>query len=670
MGRPGWYYDHPPACTCYDCNEGGNRGRRARVLVDYDDQDNGSRRGGGNQTAGWGCISKITLWGVFALAALVAYIVADQVVIRLFEPEPEPALLALAPTNTPIPTASPTLAPTHTPTATNTPMPTATPTLAPTLTATATNTPTLTSTPTYTPMHTPTATNTPIPTSTPTPLPTLPPTATPPVCGYVELVLMGAGKKHKPCYTPTPTPASESVVALGSTATRTPAPSETSTAMPTLPPVPTATPTLAPTETPTVTPTPTLAPTETLTARPTRAHTPPKTPTVVSTLAPFRAPTAWPTHTPAPSNTPTPVSTSTPFSAPTAIPTHTPTSLPTPSVSLRHIDLKRFMLDLINEARVAALAPPVVLGDNIAAQLHAEAMLANCFSGHWGVDGLKPYMRYSLAGGYQSNAENWSGLDYCIKAADGYRAISNFRENVRNAMEGLMNSPGHRRTILNKWHKKVNIGLARDAYNYKVVQHFEGDYVEYGKLPAIENGRLSFSGTAKNGATFAEESDLGVQLYYDPPPYNLTSGQVSRTYCYGSGMQVASFRPPLPQGWFYREDEFIRTYSPCPDPYDVPSDAPPARSYDEAHAIWQAAYDASQNRTERAIIVPWITASEWTAKGKAFSVSVNINDALKGRSAGGVYTVLVWGNIGGESVPISEYSIFRRVTPPDTYTPR
>lgn len=328
------------------------------------------------------------------------------------------------------------------------------------------------------------------------------------------------------------------------------------------------------------------------------------------------------------------------------------------------------MLELINEARAAAGAPPVVLGDNIAAQIHAEAMLANCFSGHWGVDGLKPYMRYSLAGGYQSNAENVSGLDYCVKSGDGYRAIVDMQEEVRDTMAGLMNSPGHRRTILNKWHKKVNIGLARDAYNYKVVQHFEGDYVEYDKLPAIRNGSLSFSGSVKNGVAFAEESDLGVQLYYDPPPYNLTRGQVSRTYCSGLGMQVASFRRPLPTGWFWDEDEFLKTYSPCPDPYDVPADAPPARSYDEAHAIWQAAYDASQNRTERTIAVPWITASEWTAKGKAFSVSVNINDALKGRSAGGVYTVLVWGNIGGESVPISEYSIFRRVTPPNTYTPR
>lgn len=332
-------------------------------------------------------------------------------------------------------------------------------------------------------------------------------------------------------------------------------------------------------------------------------------------------------------------------------------------VSLRHIELKRFMLDLINEARAEAGAQPVELGDNIAAQLHAEAALANCFSSHWGMDGLKAYMRYSLAGGYQYNAENVSGLDYCIKAADGYRAISNFRDNVRNAMEGLMNSPGHRRNILNRWHKKVNIGLARDMYNPIVVQHFEGDYVEYDELPTIRNGMLSFSGIAKNGVSFGEERDLGAQLYYDPPPYDLTRGQVSRTYCYDLGMRVAGFRWPLSGRRFWPKDEFSTTYSPCPDPYDVPVDAPLAGSYDEALALWQAAYDASQNRVEQTIIVPWITASEWTAKGKAFSVSVNINAVLDEYSAGGVYTVLLWGSIGGERVPISQYSIFHGVTP-------
>ena len=166
--------------------------------------------------------------------------------------------------------------------------------------------------------------------------------------------------------------------------------------------------------------------------------------------------------------------------------TNMPPSMPKTPPSLRHIEEKLYMLELINDERVSAGLNPVVLGDNAAAQLHAEASLENCFSSHWGIDGLKPYMRYSLAGGYQSNGENGSGRSYCIKASDGYRTNSSAEQGIRRAMDGLMDSPGHRDNILDPWHKKVNIGLAWDRYNFQVVQHFEGDYVLYDELPVID----------------------------------------------------------------------------------------------------------------------------------------------------------------------------------------
>ena len=226
-------------------------------------------------------------------------------------------------------------------------------------------------------------------------------------------------------------------------------------------------------------------------------------------------------------------------------PTPTTTSAPTPSPisppPLRHIEEKLYMLELINDERVSAGLNPVVLGDNVAAQLHAEAALENCFSSHWGIDGLKPYMRYSLAGGYQPNAENVSGLDYCIKATDGYRANGSAEQEIRQAMVGLMDSPGHRDNILRPWHKKVNVGLAWDRYNFNGhYQHFEGDYVEYDQLPAMENGVLHMSGSVKNDVQFDDDfRDLDVQIYYDPPPHTLTRGQVARTYCSDSGLHVA-----------------------------------------------------------------------------------------------------------------------------------
>ncbi|MXX53142.1 MAG: hypothetical protein F4Z35_04165 [Dehalococcoidia bacterium] len=316
--------------------------------------------------------------------------------------------------------------------------------------------------------------------------------------------------------------------------------------------------------------------------------TPTPQPTVTAT--PTIIPTPMPTNTPVPANTPMP--TITPLPTDTSVPVNTATPIPAPetavSPDLRHLEEKTYMLELINAERAKAGLGSVVLGDNIAAQLHAETALENCFASHWGIDGLKPYMRYSLAGGYQSNGENGSGSDYCIKASDGYRAIRSINAEIREAMEGWMDSPGHRRNILGKWHKKVNIGLAWDRYNFLAYQHFEGDYVEYDELPSIESGVLRISGRTKNGARVSGDRDLGVQIYYDQPPHSLTRGQVTRTYCYDGGRQIGALRKPLTGGWYYEEEEFTKSYRACPDPYDVPVDAPAPRSHHEANRFWQA----------------------------------------------------------------------------------
>ena len=141
------------------------------------------------------------------------------------------------------------------------------------------------------------------------------------------------------------------------------------------------------------------------------------------------------------------------------------------------------MLDLINLEREQAGVPSVELGTNSAAQLHAESSLTNCHASHWGMDGLKPYQRYSLAGGYQSNAENGRGLDYCIQPGSGYRPSTGINGEIREAVDSWMTSAGHRRNLLDPFHRKVNIGLSWDQYNHVMYQHFEGDYVDYASPP-------------------------------------------------------------------------------------------------------------------------------------------------------------------------------------------
>ena len=382
---------------------------------------------------------------------------------------------------------------------------------------------------------------------------------------------------------------------------------------------------------------------------------------VVAVVPPPSPPAAWPAVTPPPKPTETLRPTATPR------PTDTLRKATATAPNLRHIEEKRYMLKLINAEREKAGVGPVTLGDNIAAQLHANAVLDNCFSSHWGLDGLKPYMRYSLAGGYQSNGENGSGLDYCIKSSDGYAANSGTRLEIDQTMAGWMNSPGHRRNLLDPQHVKVNIGIAWDRYNTAMFQHFEGDYVEYDRPPAISNGLLLLSGQTSNGVRFSQRRDLGVQIYYDPPPHELTPGQVARTYCYDSGRLVAALREPLSGGYRWTTHEFTTTYKSCPSPYDVAADAPAPRSPSEAHQAWQQAYNASQLRQPQSITVPWLTASEWTANGATFAVEVDIGSVLS-RHGPGVYSVKLWAKVGGADAVISEYSIFHGVTPPDTYS--
>ena len=336
----------------------------------------------------------------------------------------------------------------------------------------------------------------------------------------------------------------------------------------------------------------------------------------------------------------------------------------------RHIEEKDYMLALINSERRKAGVNPVVLGTNNAAQLHAESSLADCVSSHWGTDGLKPYMRYSLAGGYQSNGENGHGLDYCFKSRDGYTPIASIRKEIMDAMAGWMKSPGHQENILDPTHRKVNLGIAWDRYNEVMFQHFEGDYVEYDEIPTISDGILALAGRTRNGVRFNNADDLNVQVHYDPPPHPLTAGQVSRTYCYDNGLILASLREPLSGGWSWPTDQYTKTSQACPSPYDVPSDAQAARSYQEAHRLWQEAYNGSKaGPLEKTVTVEWITADQWTAIGDVFSVRANLKRILDEHGAG-VYTVTIWGrDLIGEDTVISEYSIFHGTTPPDTYDP-
>jgi hypothetical protein len=162
--------------------------------------------------------------------------------------------------------------------------------------------------------------------------------------------------------------------------------------------------------------------------------------------------------------------------------------------------LQNYALSRINEDRLIVGLHPVSLGDNKAAQNHADEMLKSELLSHLSKNGLKPYMLYSLhngAGYVQQNVGQISYVktDYVIKGITSYSFCNNNSkiycepldpfdaiDNLENSMmfdDFLCCQDGHKNNILDKLHTNVSIGIAFNEYYFVLVQNFENNYLKY-----------------------------------------------------------------------------------------------------------------------------------------------------------------------------------------------
>ncbi len=357
-----------------------------------------------------------------------------------------------------------------------------------------------------------------------------------------------------------------------------------------------------------------------------------------------------------------------PTSAPdsTAILPPVVTATPAPlSPSLRAAQLD--MLGQINAARQDAGVEPVLLGQNPAAQSHAEAGLAGCLgSSHWNLEGLTPHMRYALTGGQQAIAENVNATWHCLAGVEDPPVLGGIRRHIPNIMTSLLDSPGHRRTILNPHAHRVSLGLAHDEYDGYVVQLFERDYIEFTQVPQIDQaGVLSLAGHTRNGAGFSRPGDMVVRVYYDRPPRPLTRGQVAQVYSWELGEQVLGVvRPPIPEGIAAPEQATINIPLTCPHPADVPVSVLPPSSFKEAKQLKldRKSECVARRQWRPSVSVPYLTAAEWLAEGQDFALVLDLGDALVGP---GVYMVVMWATLpDGEAVTVAAYPVFYQVDQP------
>ena len=263
---------------------------------------------------------------------------------------------------------------------------------------------------------------------------------------------------------------------------------------------------------------------------------------------------------------------------PEATPEPAAPSTPEPTASSARLapvelgELRQLALGLINQDRAARGLPPVALGTNPAAQLHAEDMLEHSYLGHWWVDGRKPYMVYSETGGSSYAHQN--------AASDGWTderweeegcgrlwvscIVPNPAEAIADAQWAMMYDDahadwGHRDNILGKDHWAVNIGIGWNGRRVTFVQHFEGGDAQ-ALRPTMDGSLLLLN--INRIASGVEVAPL-IGVYYDPPPTAKAPERIDAldSYCTGGGFTakcgeaIARILEPPPAGTYYRDLE-------------------------------------------------------------------------------------------------------------------
>jgi len=198
-----------------------------------------------------------------------------------------------------------------------------------------------------------------------------------------------------------------------------------------------------------------------------------------------------------------------------------------------------YALTLINTDRAANGLQNVSLSSVNSGQIHAEDMLENGYFSHWDLNGFKPYMRYSLAGGRGSVSENIAAYIGRF-GLDPKTALKNLEWSMM--YDDASSEWGHKYNILNPFHNKVSIGVAYDEdKGLYFVEDFENDYVEWSKL-TVSNGKITMAGTlTKSGLTLEK-----VAIYFDSP-VSLTTQQIANppySGSYSAGSYIGLALPP------------------------------------------------------------------------------------------------------------------------------
>src|SRR5512142_2948831 len=181
------------------------------------------------------------------------------------------------------------------------------------------------------------------------------------------------------------------------------------------------------------------------------------------------------------------------------------------------ITLRQELLRLINADRQAHGLRPVALDPetSVMADEYCRTQIDNGTTGHFTIDGLAPYMRYSFAGGNDGISENAAAWSASYRISD--RALYGM---IRRSEQAMMSErpphDGHRRTILDPFATHVGIGLAWEHGEFRLTEEFIRRYVSWSEpLPraASTDEPVTCAGRPAHGYRVQ-----AISVHYEPAP--------------------------------------------------------------------------------------------------------------------------------------------------------
>ncbi|MFY9618957.1 MAG: CAP domain-containing protein [Pyrinomonadaceae bacterium] len=210
------------------------------------------------------------------------------------------------------------------------------------------------------------------------------------------------------------------------------------------------------------------------------------------------------------------------------------------------------LLNQVNIERAEARVSPLKL-DRLActvAEKHATEMARNNFLSHWGLDGRKPYHRYSFAGGVEAIQENGGAINTTTPIASAEVPI-HLMQMHRSMHDEVAPADGHRKTILNPIHTHVGFGYADYGFCVRLCELYVARYVAIDPyaVTASPRDRILLSGRLLE-PTYSLES---IDVFYEPLPSPPDRDWLRVPRPYGLPDERETLLPKLGSTYFYED---------------------------------------------------------------------------------------------------------------------